>query len=499
MSPNEQAMKPTTSPNSKIKARDKEREKRVKMVPKQQTERLKTVVRRLPPNLPEDIFWQSVQQWVTAETATWKSYHQGKFRKRLNKENIPSRAYIVFKDEELLANFSREYDGHLFRDKAGNESVAVVEFAPFQKVPSEKKKADGRMGTIEKDEDYVSFLASLQDGSAKQSDIDNYDQLLAASQPPPQPTTTPLLEALKAEKSALKDKEAILRNHAHYKDHNPAQSASAKKDDAKKKSAATPGPATATKHAEAQGNKKSTKKPAAVGKAAHQHQPQQSASSNAPAHGVATGAQPKVQSTPATPPKAPRPPRERHPKPPVPLAAPTGPSAPTAHSSEGVSTAQTDSSAAAPPAATRRVRPMLGLGSRQFEAALSGAGMPVSSGERRPRREREKEKAKEKESNDIVSATPTGAADTHVKGPSRPREERRGASSAPSSQRVPSNRAAPPAPLIMQRDGQPTPPKILGTSAGGESVHGHEEATSPRSGGRPRGRGRGRGGARGGG
>ncbi len=38
---------------------------------------------------------------------------------RLNKENIPSRAYIAFKDEEILAVFSREYDGHLFRDKAG--------------------------------------------------------------------------------------------------------------------------------------------------------------------------------------------------------------------------------------------------------------------------------------------------------------------------------------------------------------------------------------------
>jgi hypothetical protein len=38
---------------------------------------------------------------------------------RLNKENIPSRAYIAFKDEESLATFSREYDGHVFRDKAG--------------------------------------------------------------------------------------------------------------------------------------------------------------------------------------------------------------------------------------------------------------------------------------------------------------------------------------------------------------------------------------------
>ena len=100
-------------------------------------ERLKTVVRRLPPNLPEDIFWQSVQAWVTDDTVTWKSYYPGKFRTkryvgscvregthdhaqlRMNKEGIPSRAYIAFKHEEQVATFSREYDGHVFRDKAG--------------------------------------------------------------------------------------------------------------------------------------------------------------------------------------------------------------------------------------------------------------------------------------------------------------------------------------------------------------------------------------------
>ena len=89
---------------------------------------------------------------------------------RLNKENIPSRAYIAFRNPEVLATFSREYDGHVFRDKAGmyptlklfrrrawplracigNESIAIVEFAPFQKVPNEKKKPDARAGTIEK-------------------------------------------------------------------------------------------------------------------------------------------------------------------------------------------------------------------------------------------------------------------------------------------------------------------------------------------------------------
>lgn len=37
----------------------------------------------------------------------------------LNKENVQSRAYIAFKDEEQLAEFSREYGGHIFRDKSG--------------------------------------------------------------------------------------------------------------------------------------------------------------------------------------------------------------------------------------------------------------------------------------------------------------------------------------------------------------------------------------------
>ena len=49
--------------------------------------------------------------------------------------------------------------------------------------------------------------------------------------------STPLLDALKAEKSAQRDKEAIQRNHAHYKD---AAHAS-KKDESKKKAAAASG------------------------------------------------------------------------------------------------------------------------------------------------------------------------------------------------------------------------------------------------------------------
>jgi Smg-4/UPF3 family len=38
---------------------------------------------------------------------------------RLNRENVHSRAYIAFKTEDLVAQFSREYGGHVFRDKSG--------------------------------------------------------------------------------------------------------------------------------------------------------------------------------------------------------------------------------------------------------------------------------------------------------------------------------------------------------------------------------------------
>ena len=118
-------------------------------------ERLKAVVRRLPPNLPENVFWQSVQSWVTDDTVTWKIYCPGKFRKRrvasnqslqpvshdgrpllpfrrLNKENIPSRAYIAFKRDDQLASFAREYDGHLFRDKAGKRAISISRYSKVQ-------------------------------------------------------------------------------------------------------------------------------------------------------------------------------------------------------------------------------------------------------------------------------------------------------------------------------------------------------------------------------
>lgn len=43
--------------------------------------KLKVVVRSLPPNLPEQVFWQSVTPWVHDGTTTWKTFCPGKLRK----------------------------------------------------------------------------------------------------------------------------------------------------------------------------------------------------------------------------------------------------------------------------------------------------------------------------------------------------------------------------------------------------------------------------------
>jgi len=72
----------TAEPAKKSQSRSKTKEKRPGQAKAAGSERLKTVVRRLPPNLPEHIFWQSVQAWVTDETVVWKEFYPGKVKKK---------------------------------------------------------------------------------------------------------------------------------------------------------------------------------------------------------------------------------------------------------------------------------------------------------------------------------------------------------------------------------------------------------------------------------
>lgn len=72
----------TVEPAKKSQSRSKAKEKRQGQTKASGADRLKTVVRRLPPNLPEPIFWQSVQTWVTDDTVLWKEFWPGKVKKK---------------------------------------------------------------------------------------------------------------------------------------------------------------------------------------------------------------------------------------------------------------------------------------------------------------------------------------------------------------------------------------------------------------------------------
>ncbi|KAH9064533.1 Smg-4/UPF3 family-domain-containing protein [Lactarius vividus] len=456
----------TTESSKKPQSKPKAKEKRQGQTKASGTERLKTIVRRLPPNLPEHIFWQSVQPWVTDDTVLWKEFYPGKSRKRQNKEDVHSRAYIAFKTEEYVAKFSREYDGHIFKDKAGNESQAVVEFAPYQKLPLDKKKVDSRNATIDQDEDYIAFLQSLETLSTKPYDADQLlEMLVASTERPSMPASTPLLDALKAEKSAQRDKEAIQRNHPHYKD---AAQAS-KKEESKKKAAAAAVTASTAKQSgdpAAPLGKRAAKRAAAA--AAQKASAQTSAltppkAGGAPAASSATKPPPSPNKSKST--RASKHHASAQAQSSKLSSVPLDPATQVAAASNTPAEAE----ASAPDQCSA-----LRLGSSRSLSA--GAG--VSKGSRRDRgAEKEKEPAKD--------------------GP--PREKKDGGSRKKKEEDIPARNpvlvpqpGVLPAPTILQREAKPPPPPRQS-----QQVPSDANAATPSGRSGKRGRGRGRGGNRG--
>lgn len=70
--------------------------------------------------------------------------------------NSFSRAYFAFRDPQEVVNFRDRWDGYVFLDDRGQEYMAIVEFAPFQKMPRKKpKKPDNKSGTIEQGKPFI--------------------------------------------------------------------------------------------------------------------------------------------------------------------------------------------------------------------------------------------------------------------------------------------------------------------------------------------------------
>ncbi|XP_063992966.1 regulator of nonsense transcripts 3A isoform X2 [Diachasmimorpha longicaudata] len=156
------------------------------------------VIRRLPPSMTQTQFIEQVSPLPDHDYL-----HFVKADMSLGQHAF-SRAYINFTDQKDIFMFREKFDNYVFVDSKGTEYPAVVEFAPFQRLPKKRvvRKKDIKCGTIETDPYYVTFLESLKnleaDAAGAQPKTEFSFQPFDNSQK--RVTTTPLLEYLKQRK-----------------------------------------------------------------------------------------------------------------------------------------------------------------------------------------------------------------------------------------------------------------------------------------------------------
>lgn len=162
----------------------------------------KVVIRRLPPTMTEEQF---LEQISPVPANDYMYFVKG------NKSLGPhafSRAYINFVNQEEIFIFKEKFDDYIFVDEKGNEYPAMVEYAPFQKIPKRRsRKRDPKCGTIEQDPEYLKFLESLeQPEEVSLPSIDTYIEEIEAREKEMKANNgclkvvTPLIEYLQQKK-----------------------------------------------------------------------------------------------------------------------------------------------------------------------------------------------------------------------------------------------------------------------------------------------------------
>jgi len=116
----------------------------------------KVVIRRLPPTMTEEIFLEQISPIPENDLFYYVKgeHHVG----------VPtfSRAYINFINQEEIFTFQDKFDGYVFLDQRGTEYTAVVEFAPYQKIPRQQENKEDKCNTLDSDPHYLEFLEKLE-------------------------------------------------------------------------------------------------------------------------------------------------------------------------------------------------------------------------------------------------------------------------------------------------------------------------------------------------
>lgn len=153
----------------------------------------KVIIRRLPPTMSRDQF---LTQVAPIPDYNYMYHVRGDMSMG---ENAFSRAYINFVCPEDVYPFKEKFDNYVFVDSRGHEYTAVVEFAPFQKIPKKrgKGKMDPKCNTIEADASLMEFVANLNK-PVEQDEKPEYSlQLGERDEDKKKDITTPLLEFIK--------------------------------------------------------------------------------------------------------------------------------------------------------------------------------------------------------------------------------------------------------------------------------------------------------------
>lgn len=183
----------------------------------------KVVIRRLPPGMTEDEFSKIMgDAWKSGNGKVgWFQYHPGKISRDPAKPSRPSRAYLhVLRRDELLAlsDAVRTASWEDARESWNDPALVgppTVEHCIYKKMPSGKRRTDGRQGTIDQDREFMAFLESLANPDAHKDGTGEGEQSADDGAKPEKAITTPLIEFLK-EKKANKAKEAAAAKSAKH-------------------------------------------------------------------------------------------------------------------------------------------------------------------------------------------------------------------------------------------------------------------------------------------
>ncbi|KAI5863574.1 Smg-4/UPF3 family-domain-containing protein [Durotheca rogersii] len=219
----------------------------------------KVVIRRLPPGLSEAEFWAILgDEWKSRNgKVDWTRFHDGQISQDPAYPSTPARCYLQVQraeDTPLVADIVQrstwEDEKRSFNDSA-LVGPPYVEVSIYQKVPTKKKRADPKQGTIDQDSDFMAFLDSLtQDPAPKETEGNQVSE--DAGKVDAKVNTTPLVEFLK-EKKASKGKEvASAKSGKHSRHESQNVKPKGNQEDSKKKSKES----KADKHEKAAGKEK---------------------------------------------------------------------------------------------------------------------------------------------------------------------------------------------------------------------------------------------------